>query len=234
MAESWQAKQRRLLAEALSNANEAQLRHALDGTIGDTQAFCWAALRQFDCRDEAPDRRTPQDFGLRHADLHLLLIVAEETAAHVVMLEKLLTALDEPHSLLPDLVLRDRLREARNLLAEHRDERVLYWRLEDTHTPHVVDVYSRLGVALPEGPIDSEVLGYAPPPEATPRDIARGLAEVGTVGGLLSLPKLHAAPEELEMALRGLAAVHQPGGEQVEDIGEARPTPASSAQTYRV
>ena len=39
--------QNTLIAKALEEAGVADRRRALDGTIGDTQSFCWAALRQF-------------------------------------------------------------------------------------------------------------------------------------------------------------------------------------------
>jgi hypothetical protein len=180
-----------------------------DGTIGDTQAFCWAALRQFDRRESAQTRSTPKEFGLRHADLHLLLLVAEEAVAHVVWVEKLLCTVGEPQTLPPDEPLRRKLREARNLLAEHRDGRVLYWRLTGSHTPHVIASYQELEVPMPSGAIDSEVVGYGAPPGATPDEVAEGQSLIGTIGGLLSLPQLRAAFIALQDGLADLALAHQ-------------------------
>jgi hypothetical protein len=154
--------QRELVSAAIAAADEAHLRYTLDGTVGDAQAFCWAALRQFERKYAPQALQTPKDFGLSHAELHLLLIVAHEAVSHVELVEQLLSSLGEPQPLPPDNELRDRLREARNLLAEHRDERALYWRLTAKKTPHVIETYSRLGIPLPDGSIDSEILGLLP------------------------------------------------------------------------
>jgi hypothetical protein len=209
------SQQRELVKSTIAAADEAHLRYALDGTIGDAQAFCWAALRQFERKYSPKVLQTSKDFGLHHADLHLLLIVAHEAVSHAEQVERLLSALSEPQKLPPDPVLRDRLREARNLLAEHRDERALYWRLTALKTPHVIETYSRLGIPLPDGSIDSETLGYFAPPGATEAEIAEiaeGQASVGTVGGMLSLPELHASLLELESELEVLAQSHQGKG----------------------
>ena len=197
-----------MVDEELAKATPERLRYALDGTIADTQAFCWAALRQFR-RREAPGRlTTPEDFGLRHAEYHMLLVLAFEAVSHVHQLEKVLGALGVPHDLPPDKDQRKRLREARNLLAEHRDERVLFWRLTGENTPHVVAVYTALGLEVPHG-IDSEMVGYVPDPNRSDAENAIGLANVGTVGGgLLSLPRLRDALEQLSHDLAELATLH--------------------------
>jgi hypothetical protein len=206
----WQAEQRKLVERALVDASDAVKRHALDGTIGDTQAFCWGALRQFE-RLNAQYEQVAWDaraFGLAHADLHSLLILAAETVSHVERVEDLLRSIGEPQHLPPRPELRDPLREARNLLAEHRDERVLYWRLTRRHTPHVGQVYERLDVSLPLGPdevIDTQTLFP------------------GIVGGLLELPDLRDSLEELEHELDALAATYrgqgQPPPSRVTDRG---------------
>lgn len=72
----------------------------------------------------------------------------------------------------PDI--RERLLQMRNLLAEHRDERVLYWRLKGEHTPHVTAIYERFGMPAIIGAIDSYEYG----------------TEI--VGGILSLRDLRA------------------------------------------
>ncbi len=204
--------QRELVRAAIVAADDSHLRYALDGTIGDAQAFCWAGLRQFERKYTPQVLHTPKDFGLHHADLHLLLIVAHEAVSHAELVEELLSRLGENRHLPPDPQVRVRLREARNLLAEHRDERALYWRLTAQKTPHVIETYSRLGMPLPDGSIDSEILGYFPAPGATDTEIAEGQASVGTVGGMLSLPQLHTSLLELESELGVLAQSHQGKG----------------------
>ena len=111
----------------------------------------------------------------------------------------------DPRELPPSKRIRGQLREARNLLAVHRDERVLYWRLTGEHTPHVATTYKRLGLELPEGTIDKEIVAYAQPPAATEDEIADGYSRVGMVGELLSLRELHFAFTELEADLDELA-----------------------------
>ena len=204
--------QNKLIAKALAEAGEADRRRALDGTIGDTQSFCWAALQQFERRQAPLVLSAPKDFGRDHAELHMLLVVADDTVSHVKVLEQLLCLLQMPQTLPPDQTLRDRLREARNLLAAHRDERVLYWRLTSRHTPHVIERYKSLGVDLPQGPIDTEVLGYYPLPGATSEEIEEGLSTIGIVGGLLSLHALHDALKRLDADLAALARQHQSAG----------------------
>lgn len=135
----------------------------------------------------------------------MLLGVAQDAVSHVTLIEQLLQAIGEPRELPPEADIRDQLREARNLLAVHRDERVLYWRLTGEHTPHVVKTYKRLGLELPEGTIDTEIVAYAPTPGATEDEIAEGYARVGLVGELLSLRELHFAFKQLEADLNELA-----------------------------
>ena len=197
--------QPRLIREAIESASDSELRHTLEGTIGDAQSFCWATLRQFERYTVFPERSTPRDFGLLHAEKHMLLVVAHDAISHVEAVERLLTRMGNPRELPPSKRVRAQLREARNLLAVHRDERVLYWRLTGEHTPHVVKTYKRLGLELPEGTIDKEIVAYAPPPGATEDEIAEGDARVGLVGELLSLRELHLAFTELEADLDELA-----------------------------
>ena len=73
-----------------------------------------------------------------------------------------------------------------------------------THT-HVATTYKRLGLELPEGTIDKEIVAYAQPPAATDDEIADGYSRVGMVGELLSLRELHFAFTELEADLDELA-----------------------------
>ena len=197
--------QERLINKAISEADDAKLQHVLEGTVGDTQAFCWATLRQFERRAERVILSTPREHGLQHAETHMLLVVAHDTVAHVRAIEMLLCAIGKPRNLPPAQVIRDQLREARNLLAAQRDERVLYWRLTRKHTPRVKRAYQRLGIDLPVGTIDKEVIAYYPPPDATEQEIADGYESVGTMGGLLRLPELGSAFRQLETALAELA-----------------------------
>ncbi len=200
--------QHKLIAAALVEATDDQLRTALDGTIGDTQAFCWAALRQFERKAAGVGFGSPHDHGLHYADGHLLLVAALEAVDHAGLVERLLRAIGEPQELPPSRLVRVRLREARNLLAEHRDERVLYWRLTGRHTPHVIERYESLGAALP-GSIDSEVVGFSPYGIDDDEVIAAGQASVGTIGGLLSLPQLRQELLRLETDLAALADRYQ-------------------------
>ena len=197
--------QPRLIQEAIASASDSELSHALEGTIGDAQSFCWATLRQFERYTVFPERSTPRSYGLVYAEKHMLLGVAQDAVAHVEAVERLLGRMGDPRELPPTKRIRDQLREARNLLAVHRDERVLYWRLTGKHTPHVVKTYERLGLELPEGTIDKEIVAYGPPPGATEDEIADGYARVGMVGELLSLRELHFAFTELEADLDELA-----------------------------
>jgi hypothetical protein len=197
----WQEEQRKLVAQALTDAPDGVRRYALVATIEDTRVYCWGALRQFERRGEQQERdlSSPRQNGLYYADLYSLLMIAAETVAHVVLVERLLRSIREPPDRLPPRPeLREPLREARNLLAAHRDDRVLYWRLTRKHTPHVELVYERLRVDLPLGPdeaIDTETLFP------------------GIVGGLLSLPELRDSLEELEHDLEVLASTYRGQGQ---------------------
>ena len=148
--------QPQLIREAIESASDSELRDALEGMIGDARSFCWATLRQFERYTVFPERSTPRDYGLVYAEKHLLLVVAHDAVSHVEAVERLLTRMGDPRELPPSKQVRDQLREDRNLLAVHRDERVLYRRLTGEHTPHVVKTYERLGLELPEGTIDTE------------------------------------------------------------------------------
>ena len=151
--------QRALIAAALRNASRERLQATLDGTIGDAQAFCWGALRQYDRHGQPNLFASPRDYGLHHADLHYLLIGAKEAVSHTERIEQVLAALGSPQQLPPTRDIRDRLLQMRNLLAEHRDERVLYWRLTGEHTPHVIAIYERFGIRTIKGAIDSYEYG---------------------------------------------------------------------------
>jgi hypothetical protein len=93
----------------------------------------------------------------------------------VTVFETLLRSLGDAQELPPSRDLRGRLREAPNLLAEHRDERVLYWRLTGLHTPHVTERYTSLGL-IATGSIDSEIVGLSPFGVDDETEIAAGLA----------------------------------------------------------
>jgi hypothetical protein len=194
-------RQKKLIADALREAGVERLEATLDGTIGDAQAFCWGALRQFDRHAEPTSLSSPRDFGLQHADLHYLLIGAQEAVSHAERVEQVLAALGRPQQLPPTHDLRERLLQMRNLLAEHRDERVLYWRLTGEHTPHVIAIYERFGMSAIKGAIDSYEYG----------------TEV--VGGILSLRDLRIELLALNAELGELADRYCGAGEP------APPTP---------
>ena len=151
--------QRALIAGALRKASVERLQATLDGTIGDAQAFCWGALRQFDRHAEPTSFASARDYGLQHADLHYLLVGAQEAVSHAGRVEQVLAALGRRQELPPTQDIRERLLQMRNLLAEHRDERVLYWRLTGEHTPHVIAIYERFGMPAIKGAIDSYEYG---------------------------------------------------------------------------
>lgn len=71
------AEQRRLIDDAIANADEATLRRALDGTLGDATVICRAALTQFDRRADLFGSDPDPDLGQDYADKHSLLILAE-------------------------------------------------------------------------------------------------------------------------------------------------------------
>ena len=199
--------QKQLIKTAIESTDNSTLRLALEGTIGDTRSFCWATQRQFKrYYEEVTTLASAQDYGLHHAEKHMLIVVAQDTVLHVKGVERLLDAIGEPRALPPDRRIRDQLRQARNLLCAHRDERVLYRRLTGKHTPHVVDVYRRLGLELPDKSIDTEIVAFSPPPGATSEETKAGYSLVGMLGGgLLSLRELGYAFAQLEADLDELA-----------------------------
>jgi hypothetical protein len=120
---------------------------------------------------------------------------------HAERVEQLLAAVGKPRQLPPGRELRRRLLQMRNLLAEHRDESVLYWRLTGQHTPHVIATDERLGMQATTGSIDSYEY----------------VTEV--VGGILSLRYLSAELLALSGELETLAVEYRGTGES------APPTP---------
>lgn len=100
---------------------------------------------------------------------------------------------------------RDRLRETQNLLAAHRDERVLYRRLTGEHTERAIKAYLRLGIEVPEGLMGSEIIAYARPPGASDEEAAEGASSVGQVGGgIAHLGEITQRMGQLEKALNSL------------------------------
>ena len=121
--------------------------------------------------------------------------------SHAERVEQVLAALGRPQQLPPTHDVRERLLQMRNLLAEHRDERVLYWRLTGEHTPHVIAIYERFGMSAIKGAIDSYEYG----------------TEV--VGGILSLRDLSIELLALNAELGELADRYRGAGKP------APPTP---------
>ena len=100
---------------------------------------------------------------------------------------------------------RDRLRETRNLLAAHRDERVLHRRLTGEHTGRVIDAYKTLGIEVPKGSMDSEIIAYSPPPGASDEEAAEGASRVGEIGGgIAHLGEITQRMGQLDEALSSL------------------------------
>ena len=166
----------------------------LDGTLGDALSFCWGAIRQVERYSSVRTLSTPRDFGLHHVEEHLLFTAASDALSHLDLVERLLQEVNgfcqqdvTPHldtlSKACPTGFRDRLRETRNLLAAHRDERVLHRRLTGEHTARAIEAYSKLGIEVPEGSMDSEIIAYSPPPGASDEEAAEGASRVGLIGG---------------------------------------------------
>lgn len=196
--------QRELIESAIESADDAKLRYVLEGTLKDAHSFCRATLRQFSRRIEQK-RESPRDYGFEYVDRHILIAVAHDTVSQVSVVERLLQRMGVPRDLPPNNELRVELREIRNLLAVHRDEHILYWRLTGENTPHIKTVYKRLGLPEPTDSIGKEIVAYFPEPGKTEQEIEAGYARVGTVGDLLSLREVYFAFKELEGDLDELA-----------------------------
>ena len=199
-----------------ADAYHSRLLCTLDGTLGDALTFCWGTIRQLERYAKGPTLSTPQGFGLHHVDLHLLYTVANDARSHLDLVERLLKEvksfcqqdvtphLDALSNACPKRF-RVRLQETRNLLAAHRDERVLYRRLTGEHPGHVIDVYSRLGIEVPEGSIDSEIIAYGSPPGASDEEAAEGASRVGQIGGgIAHLGEIMQCMGQLDEALSSL------------------------------
>ena len=175
----------------------SRLLETLDGTLGDALAFRWGTIRQGERYANVPTLSTPRDFGLHHVEEHLLFTVASDTLFHLDLVERLLQEVNDvcqqdvtPHldalSIACPTGFRDRLRETRNLLAAHRDERVLYRRLTGEHTARAIKAYLSLDIEVPEGSLDSEIIAYASPPGASDEEATEGASSVGQIGGRIA------------------------------------------------
>ena len=175
------------------------------------------AIRQVErCANVPTISTTPRDSGLRHVEEHLLFTAANDALSHLDLVERLLEEVKSfcqqdvtPHlDALSDACptsFRDRLREARNLLAAHRDERVLYRRLTGEHTPRAIKAYLRLGIEVPEGSMDSEIIAYSPPTGASDEEAAEGASRVGQIGGgIAHLEEITQRMGQLDEALSSL------------------------------
>ena len=199
-----------------ADAYLSRLLGTLDGTLGDALAFCWGTIRQVKRYANVPTLSTPRDFGLHHVEEHLLFTAANEALSHLDLVERLLQEVNNlcqrdvtPHldalSIACPTSFRDRLRETRNLLAAHRDERVLYRRLTGEHTARVIKAYSKLGIEVPEGSIDTEIIAYSPPPGASDEEAAEGASSVGQIGGgIAHLVEITQHMGQLDKALSSL------------------------------
>ena len=194
----------------------SRLLETLDGTLGDALAFCWGTIRQVERYANVPTLSTPRDFGLHHVEEHLLFTVANDALSHLDLVERLLQEVNSfyqqdvtPHldalSIACPTGFRDRLRETRNLLAAHRDERVLYRRLTGEHTARAIKAYLRLGIEVPEGSMDSEIIAYSPPPGASDEEANEGFFSVGQIGGgIAHLGEISQCMGQLDKALSSL------------------------------
>ncbi len=199
-----------------ADAYPSRLLRTLDGTLSDALAFCWGTIRQVERYANVPTLSTPRDFGLHHVEEHLLFTVANDALSHIDLVERLLQEVNSfcqqdvtPHldalSIACPASFRDRLRETRNLLAAHRDERVLYRRLTGEHTARAIKAYLRLGIEVPEGSMDSEIIAYSPPPGASDEEVFEGASSVGQIGGgIAHLGEITQRMGQLDKALSSL------------------------------
>ena len=199
-----------------ADAYLSRLLRTLDGTLGDALAFCWGTIRQVERYANVPTLSTPRDFGLHHVEEHLLFTAANDALSHLDLVERLLEEVKSfcqqdvtPHldalSNACPTSFRDRLRETRNLLAAHRDERVLYRRLTGEHTARAINAYLRLGIEVPEGSMDSEIIAFSPPPGASDEEAAEGVSRVGQIGGgIAHLGEITQRMGQLDEALSSL------------------------------
>ena len=199
-----------------ADAYLSRLLRTLDGTLGDALAFCWGTIRQVERCANVPTLSTPRDFGLHHVEEHLLFTAANDALSHLDLVERLLEEVKSfcqqdvtPHldalSNACPTSFRDRLRETRNLLAAHRDERVLYRRLTGEHTARAINAYLRLGIEVPEGSMDSEIIAFSPPPGASDEEAAEGASRVGQIGGgIAHLGEITQRMGQLDEALSSL------------------------------
>ena len=189
------SEEEKLVKAALRSADEAQLSVALDGTLSDTRSLVASTLRQAerfgDLTTALRTGGTPREQGLQWADSQLLLHAAADAVATLKLLEKVRRRIDpKAPNLPPDEEMRRRIRQARNILAAHREDRVLYKRLSGgQHTPRAVDAWRDHGVEISEQGID--IVRYHPDGSVT-------------MGDILSLTDLIRQFEELDEALEEL------------------------------
>lgn len=181
----------RLIKAVLRGADEGLLRYTLDGTLSDTQSLVSSTLQQLERFGGLADALGAEDQGLHSAQSHLLLHAAADAVATLKLLEKIHRRLDSKAAKFPpDDETRRRLRHARNILAAHREDRVLYRRLtKGQHTPRAIHAYRGLGVEIPPEGID--VTRYHPDGSIT-------------VGDILSLTDLERQFKLLEIELENL------------------------------
>ena len=194
----------------------SKLLETLEGTLGDALAFCWGTIRQVERYANVPILSSPRDFGLHHVEQNLLFTATNDAMFHLDLVERLLQEVKRfcqqdvtPHldalSKACPACFRDRLRETRNLLAAHRDERVLYRRLTGEHKARAIKAYLRLGIEVPEGSMDSEIIAYSPPPGASDEEATEGDSSVGQIGGgIAHLGEITQCMEQLDEALGSL------------------------------
>jgi hypothetical protein len=63
----------------------------------------------------------------------------------------------------------------------------------------------KVGIELPEGSIDSEIIAYSPPPGASDKEAAEGASRVGQIGGgIAHLGEITERMGQLDKALSSL------------------------------
>ena len=73
------------------------------------------------------------------------------------------------------------------------------------HTARAIKAYLRIGIEVPEGSMDSEIIAYSPPPGASDEEANEGAFSVGQIGGgIAHLGEIAQCMGQLDKALSSL------------------------------
>ena len=200
------SEQGELIQAAIEQASKEKVLEVLPELVQDARICCNSIEERFNKLDSWLYRLlTP--YAMQEARM---MLSTATIAYHLAeQINRLLLRLDmpdlEPLSL--DPAFRCRLYDARNLLAEHYYEHMLYWRLTGEHTPLVRRVYTRHGIPEgPEGSLDDLVLVYGVSSGDSEEEIEQRRAETGNLpGGILRLKQISRVFYKLREELKALA-----------------------------